>query len=101
MSVRIITLNVCGLGNTTKRRAIFNYYRNKCDVLCIQESHSTSEIENIWQNKWGGKIIITHYLSTSRGCAMLLNPKFEFSIDKVWTDNDGRIIVCEGVKNDQ
>ena len=37
-----------------KRRAVFDHYRNITDVLVLQETHSSRNVENLWQNEWGG-----------------------------------------------
>ena len=54
MSVKIISINVRGLSNKNKCRSIFKYYRDRCDILCLQETHSIEETNNIWKNEWGG-----------------------------------------------
>ena len=54
MGIKIISLNVRGLNDEIKRRSIFNYYRSRADILCIQETHCTQEWEKYWGNEWGG-----------------------------------------------
>ena len=60
MTVNIISLNVRGIRDAEMRRAVFNFYRNRCDILCLQETHSTSDDENVWANEWGGLILMSH-----------------------------------------
>ena len=78
----MLTLNVRGLGSEKKRRAINENYRNKCDILLIQETHSCKDIEQLWKNEWGGKIYYSHGTTSSRGVMTCFNPKFQCKIIK-------------------
>ena len=70
--LRIITLNVRGLRNENKRRSIFNYYRKRADIICLQETHSTEVDEKCWRNEWGGIMLFSHGESNARGVAILV-----------------------------
>ena len=56
MTVNIISVNIRGLKDESKRRCIFDYYRNRCDILCLQETHSEEKDEKVWSNEWGGTL---------------------------------------------
>ena len=45
--------------------------------MFLQETHSTKSCESRWKNEWGGKIWFDHDTSSSKGVAILINPKFE------------------------
>ena len=94
MDLRIITLNVRGLGSPNKRRAIFNYYRSRCDVLCLQETHSTADCEAPWQNEWKGKIYFSHCSSSAKGTAILINCRTNIQIESFDRDERGRFLIC-------
>ena len=47
-------MNARGLSNEHKRKTIFGYHRANADILVLQETHSTNEVERIWENEWGG-----------------------------------------------
>ena len=94
MVLNIISLNVRGLGDANKRRTIFNYYRPKCDVLCLQETHSTEECSKVWTNEWGGRAMFAHGTSTSRGCAILVKKSARLEIVANRTGQDGRMVAC-------
>ena len=66
--------------NENKRRMIFNEYRSRCDVLLLQETHSTPEVEKQWKNEWGGKMYFNHGDNKSRGVAISFCPKFDFEV---------------------
>ena len=47
--VKLISLNVRGLPNDNKRRAIFSYLKTqKAVIFCLQEKYSSSEDEKVW-----------------------------------------------------
>ena len=93
MITNIISFNVRGLRCVNKRRAIFDFYRNKCDILCLQETHSTSEDEVIWSAEWGGKILYSHGTSASRGTAILFKNK-QLNCEENINEKDGRATSC-------
>ena len=55
-----------GAANEQKRRAIFDKYRKSTDILILQETHSTKEVESIWESEWGGKVIFNHGTGMAR-----------------------------------
>ena len=62
---KIISLNVRGIRDQTKRRSIFTYLKDqKAAFYFLQETHSDSNDEAMWQSEWrggrGGKILFSH-----------------------------------------
>ena len=106
MVINIISLNVRGLNNKQKRAAIFSEYRSRCDILCLQETYSTEEVENIWRNEWGGEVYFDHGDSNSRGTGIFVNKSickqcsnFQFSHQGRWSalqvmDGDKLLTIC-------
>ena len=92
MVINIISLNTRGLRNNVKRRSIFNFYRPKCDILCIQETHSTHEDEDIWKAEWGGRAFFAHGTNNSRGVAILVKRSCRDKISLGEVDTEGRVI---------
>ena len=70
MVINIVSINVRGIREVTKRTAIFDFYRNKCDVLCLQETHCSEPDEQIWKSEWGGQIVFSNGTSAARGVAI-------------------------------
>ena len=97
MVLNIISLNVRGLRDENKRRAIFQHYRPSCNVLCLQETHSTASEESCWCAEWGGKIVFSHGSSNSRGTAILFKKGFSYKIISSQSAEDGR--VCSVLMN--
>ena len=89
-----------GAGDATKRRALFQYHRNNCDLLILQETHSCKEYENIWKAEWGGDIIFAHGTTQARGVAVLMVKGMRNSITNVYTD-EGRTIIFDIQQNEQ
>ena len=93
MVINIVSLNVRGLRNQIKRKGIFDYYRGKCNLLFLQETHSVKEDENIWKSEWGNKIIFSHGTSASRGVMCLVSKQIQIDINNVKCDAHGRYII--------
>ena len=78
---------------------MFDYHRFNSDFLICQETHSTSEIETIWANEWGGGAIYSHGTSTARGIAVFYLKKFHANISNIIKDVEGRYIIFD-LEND-
>ena len=52
-----LSLNVRGLNDNKKRRKIFSWCKKQnTDIVFLQETYSTAEVENIWTNEWATKL---------------------------------------------
>ena len=85
-------MNTRGIRDTIKRRSIFNFYRSKATVICLQETHSEPEDEIIWASEWGGDILFSHGNRRSRGVCILLLKGMKKRCSNISTDNVGRYI---------
>lgn len=95
-NLRLLTLNVNGLGGPSKRRAIFGFLRDSGnEFLFIQETHSTRSREKIWSSEWGGRVFFSHGTSGARGVAILLSPSSRAVVDRVTRDPEGRFIILQ------
>ena len=72
--VSILLLNVRGLANSKKRHSIFQYCRDRADICCLQETHSTQNLEHVWKAEWGGRIYFAHGTNDSCGVVILIRP---------------------------
>ena len=84
-----------------KRRAIFDKHRFHADILILQETHSTPEIETIWEKEWGGKIVFAHGTGSKKGVAILFSKKFSPKISNICKDIEGRYITLDIQEGDQ
>ena len=90
----VISLNVQGLQNHTKRRTIFEYYRKRCDILCLQETHSEEKTCKLWAAEWGGRALFSHGDIYSKGVCVLFHPKNTYNINKITCDHNGHFLIC-------
>ena len=99
--LNIISYNVKGLRDKFKRTTIFNYVKEKVKegIVCLQETHSNQEINNLWTNEWNNECFFNDATSNSAGVAILLNIEKEYKVLKYFQDNLGRIqilsIICD------
>jgi len=95
-NIKIISYNVRGINEFKKRRSIFNWIRkHQVHIAFLQETYSSVEKENQWQNEWGGNIIFRHGTKHSRGTAVLLANNIDYKVIEVKSDSSGRIIVLQ------
>ena len=100
-TLRLISLNVRGLSNFKKQRMIYTWCKKKnTDVIFLQETHSTKEVENQWRNEWGTEIIISHRSSNSRGVAGLMKKGVEVIVHPKIMDPQRCFIILKVEFND-
>lgn len=88
-----MSLNVNGLRIPAKRRAIFKTARDGgYDVILLQETHCTSEVEHLWRTEWGGQMICAHGTSNARGVITLLKRASPWVVISQTRDLDGRFL---------
>ena len=90
----LVTYNVKGLQNKTKRLQIFNFCKDKIKnngMVMLQETHSCSKDARVWKNDWGGEIYQNHGSSNSRGVLIVFSESFDKKILKYVDDKNGRI----------
>ena len=53
-SLKLLSLNVRGLSNFRKRRAIFTWFpKQKADLIFLQKTHITKNCESQWKKRKG------------------------------------------------
>lgn len=93
MSLNFVSINVRGLKNIVKRKAIFLFCKEQqANCFFLQETHSGTEDEKFWKQQWGDDILFSHGTSHSAGVMVLLN-KFPGKIIKHESDTDGHWIM--------
>ena len=93
-SCKILSLNVRGIREATKRRGIFSYLKDeKASFYFLQEIYSEITDEDVWENEWGGEIILSHGSNRSRGVCVLIDPLMKTKVDHSFKDNSGRIVL--------
>ena len=76
METKIISMNVRGLGNKTKRHQVFEWFKdNNFDIILIQEVHCNDKILATWKDEWNGPCFFNGDSTQKEGVAVLFNPK--------------------------
>ena len=95
-NITISSLNVRGLGNNDKRRAIFQWLRKKTfSIYMLQEVHCTDRSFEIWAAEWDYTAFFSGIASNKAGVAILLNNNFTFKVLRQLCDKEGRYIIID------
>ena len=101
-SLKLVSLNVRGLSNFRKRRAIFTWCRKqKADLIFLQETHSTKAGEYKWKKEWGSEIIFSHGSSNARGVAVLIKRGLDIVVEQELLNSNGRSIILKTLIKDK
>ena len=93
--IKIVSLNVRGLGSEIKRCKIYRFMKkHNANICLLQETHCTKNLELLWSNEWGNKCLFANGMSNSRGVSMLLTKLSVNTLREVRRDINGRYIVC-------
>ena len=92
---RIVSNNVRGLGNKEKRKAIFEYFRDRADIVCLQETHCTVETQEEWTQQWGGFGYFSNGEPNARGVCTLIKKGQNIKVLKTIKDEMGRYLALE------
>ena len=97
----LFSLNARGISDYFKRKSIFTWVKQQnADLVFLQETYSTPDIENKWKFQWQGKMLFAHGTNHSRGVLILFNNKLHFEIKSEYIDNEGRYILVEATIQD-
>ena len=96
MEIQISSLNVRGIGDKQKRSELFSWLRSKkFSLYLLQEVHCSNDIISIWSSEWGYKSRFSRCSSAKGGVAILFNNNFSFQILRLYSDTNGRFIICD------
>lgn len=92
----VLSLNVRGLNNITKRRSVFRWLHNRKEqIILLQETYSTKPLQNVFKAEWGGRVYSAHGTNHSRGVAILLKNNFGGKITEDIYDDEGRWLLLK------
>ena len=93
---KLLSLNVRGIRSPTKRKALFCWLgERKYDIVFLQETYSTIDIESVWRTQWQGKLYFSHGSNHSCGVMILVRDDLDFKLNFVRSDDNGRYIIME------
>lgn len=99
--LKIGTFNVNGWRENLKRRKMFKYLHEKeFDVICIQETHATREVEKRWRVEWGSRVLFANGTSQSKGVCILFKRKLRVKVHFLDKDSEGRFLIADLDIND-
>ena len=91
LAFNLISINSQGLRSFNRRQNVFNLIKkHKYDVIFLQETHWTAELQTDILREWEGKILFNNFDSTARGTAILFHPNFIFKHHNNSCDSQGR-----------
>ena len=96
---KVLSVNVRGAADEVKRKALFKQHRFNSNILIMQETHSNTECEKIWEAEWGGKIIFSHGTNQSRGIAAFIDKATYAKVENIFTGDDGRTLIFDLKEN--
>ena len=67
----------------------------KYDIVFLQETYGTVEVEDIWKTQWQGKLFFSHGTNRSCGVIALVRSDLDFKLNSVNADNEGRYLIIE------
>lgn len=101
-SIKLCTFNTKGLNDKKKRIDVFDWLKKKkIDICFLQETHSTTQVEQIWQQEWGYNAHFSSHTGNSRGVAILIQNTFAYKLVECYTDTEGRFIILRIEINEQ
>ncbi len=91
--LKVLSLNVRGLNNKSKRLRIYNWINSyNYDVCFLQETFCTKSFEAEFKKGWNGTILHSFSNSThSRGVSILISSNVDCKVVSSHTDNVGRM----------
>ena len=97
MALSIISLNVNGIREPSKREGLLQWLRSLpvvVDVVCLQEAHCTSDVEcHSWFSSSGFSFVLSPGTCRSGGCIMLYRSVLQ--LINFWCEVPGRSLLCE------
>ena len=101
--IRIISLNVRGIGDAQKRDKLFAWFKQQqADVILMQEVHCTKKTVGKLRRAWNGKSFFSLTNSAhSRGVAILLRKDLSAVVLNHSSDNHGRQLILNVELNNQ
>ena len=94
--VKIISLNVNGIGDYHKRKDVFDYLRGKnANIILLQETHLKTQDENVIRSMWGYDCLLNGISTNSNGVGIFFSTNFHYKIHRINRDLEGRYILLD------
>ena len=103
LSFDVVTLNVRGLRNYTKRKKIFQYFKKHTTskgIVFLQETHTCIKKAAQYKNMRRGTMRFSHGTTDSRGVLVAFQESLNFKILNDYRNTDGQILVLKCIIED-
>ena len=88
------SLNVKGIRDACKRERVFAWCKDKkADIVFLQETYSTADVEDRWCSMWDGSCYFSHGTNHSKGVMVLFNSHLDIQVEEIREGKDGRYIL--------
>ena len=96
LNFKMLSLNVRGFRALEKRKALLiRLGKQNADIIFLQETYSTKDVENIWKSQWKEPMIFAHGSNRSCGVLVLVKNSLEFELKSTVADENGRYILLD------
>ncbi len=86
-----ITLNIRGIRDASKRASVIEWAKQqKIDILMLQETHVTQDIEQVVNRDWSGKCFHSFGERNARGVSIFVKQNDNVKITETYKDTEGR-----------
>uniref|UniRef100_A0A3B5B5F1 Endonuclease/exonuclease/phosphatase domain-containing protein n=1 Tax=Stegastes partitus TaxID=144197 RepID=A0A3B5B5F1_9TELE len=93
--VKIISLNVKGLGHVVKRQKIISFLKRANAQIALQQETQLTEVEHIKLRRgWIGQVFYSSFNSHSMGEAIFIQKKLPFNLEEII--DEGRFVIISG-----
>ena len=96
----LLSLNAWGIG--TLEKALFHWLsKDKAEIVFLQETYSSPDVENVWKTQWNGDLNFAHSSEHSRGVLILVKERLNFELKSCMHDKQGCCIILMGNVQEQ
>ena len=103
ISLSFTTNKIKGIQSHKKRLKLIQSFKEKiglAGVLFLQETHSSSNVEQKWKEDFKSHVFFSHGKTNSCGVLTAYFGKETFNVKKQETDKEGRILILDVSVND-
>ena len=102
--LNFLSNNVIGLKSSKKHLKMFEYFREKISnngIIFLQETHSSEDTFNNWQNDFRGEAFFSHGSASSCGFMIGYLGSKKVQLNKINKDDHGIILIVGANTDDQ
>ena len=85
----------------SERRSFNGCPKDKAEVVFLQETYSSPDVENVWKTQWKGDLYFAHGSEHSRDVLILVKERLNFELKSCTHDKQGRYIILIGNVQEQ